>query len=480
MFPALPDLAGKRQAGRELLPPSAGGLSLRRRLVGLASCLVGLPLMTGVLVSIRARVALDSVLLVYLLAVVLIAVLGGIGVSLFAALASFLLANWFLTPPYYTFEVEGQDRLIELVVFVIVAALVSVTVDIGARDRVRAERNQMEARVLSRLTFGDGGEGSVQQVLEQVRILFGMSTVTLRQGGPEGESLASVGYPTHGPWTLAVPAGPSLVLTAHGPELFAEDRRLLRTLAAAAGRAWEQQRLGEQAEHARQLAETDRVRSALLAAVGHDLRTPLAAIKAAVSSLRQTDLTWTPADQDELLGSIEEETDRLTAVISNLLAMSRIQAGAVSVHRRPLQLDEAVAAALLSLGDGDERVDVPENLPPVLADAGLLERVLANLIANARRYSPPGRPASVTAAAAGPSAVALRVSDHGPGVPTERWEEMFEPFQTLGDRDRDRAPGLGMGLAIARGLTTPMGVELIPSETPGGGLTMTLTVPVAR
>jgi K+-sensing histidine kinase KdpD len=461
-----------------VLPPSAGGLSRHRRMVGLAACLVGLPALTGLLFSVRDRVALDNVLLAYLLAVVLIAVIGGMIASLLAALTSFLLANWFLTPPYYTFEVEGQDRLIELVVFVIVAALVSVTVDIGARNRVRAERNQMEARLLSRLTSGEEGEGSVQGILEQVRILFGMGSVTLTQGGSARQPLASVGLPASGPAALAMPAGPDLTLTAYGPELFAEDRRLLRTLAAAAGRAWEQQQLGEQAEHARRLAETDRVRSALLAAVGHDLRTPLAGIKAAVSTLRQTDLTWTPADQDELLGSIEESTDRLTVVISNLLAMSRIQAGAVSVHLAPVQLDETVAAALLSLGDGYEVVDVPENLPPVLADAGLLERVVANLIGNARRFSPPGRPAIITATAAGPSVAVLKVSDHGPGVPVERWEDMFQPFQTLGDRDP--SPGLGMGLAIARGLTTPMGVELIPSHTQGGGLTMTLRMPVAR
>jgi K+-sensing histidine kinase KdpD len=471
------DLPGKQTTTLDL-PPSAGGLSRQRRIIGLTACLVGLPLLTGLLVAVSDSVELDSVLLVYLLAVVLIAVIGGIGPSLLAALTSFLLANWFLTPPYHTFEVEGQARLIELVVFVVVAALVSVTVDIGARNRVRAERNQMEATLLSRLTSGDEAEGGVQGILEHVRRLFGMTSVTLSEGGPTGQPLASAGFPAPGPAIFAVPAGPNLTLTAHGPEIFAEDRRLLRTLAAAAGRTWEEQRLGKQAERARQLAETDQVRSALLAAVGHDLRTPLAAIKAAVSSLRQTDLTWTAADQDELLGGIEESTDRLTAVISNLLAMSRIQAGEVSVHLGPVPLDEAVAAALLSLGEGDERVHVPEDLPPVLADAGLLERVLANLIANTRRFSPPGRPGSITATPSGPTEIALTISDHGPGVPTERWDEMFEPFQTLGDRDP--APGLGMGLAIARGLTSPMGIELTPSQTHGGGLTMTLTLQVAR
>lgn len=460
------------------LPPFAGGLSRNRRMLGLALCLLGLPGLTGLLVAVRDQVSLDSVLLIYLLVVVVIAVVGGIVVALLGALASFLLANWFLTPPYYTFEVEGQDRLIELVVFFVIAALVSVTVDIGARNRVRAERNQMEARLLSRLTSGDSGERTVEDVLEQVRRLFAMTSVALTSGGPSGPVLAGVGPAVSDAPILAVPAGGELTLVAHGPELFAEDRRLLHTLALAASRALEERRLGEQAAHARQLAETDRVRSALLAAVGHDLRTPLAGIKAAVSSLRQTDLIWTPEDQSELLGSIEESTDRLTRVITNLLDLSRIQTGGLSVHPAPVALDELVASALVSLGEGEEVVYVPEDLPAVLADAGLLERVLANLVANARRFTPQGRAVTIAASQDSEDLITLTVSDHGPGVPEDRWEAMFEPFQTLGDRDSQ--PGLGMGLAIARGLTRAMSVDLTPSETAGGGLTMTLLLQVAR
>jgi K+-sensing histidine kinase KdpD len=459
------------------LPPSAGGLSRGRRLAGLVVCVVGLPTLTGVLVALRDEVSLDSVLLIYLLLVVVIAALGGAVVSLVAAVGSFLLANWFLTPPYYTFEVEGNDAVIELVVFVVVAALVSLTVDLGARARVSAERNRMEARLLSRLTSGDSGVSTVQGVLEQVRGLFNMTSVELVRSG-SAETLASVGPAAVGEPTLRLPASAELMLVAHGPEPFAEDRRLLSTLATAAARAWEEQLLSEQAAHAEQLARTDRVRSALLAAVSHDLRTPLAGIKAAVSSLRQTDLTWTAEEQAELLAAIEDSTDRLHSLISNLLAMSRIQAGALSVVPQPVALDEVVGAALLSLGAGDELVDVPEDLPAVLVDPGLLERVIANLVSNARRFAPVDAPTSIEATRGGQDRVSLRVVDHGPGVPSERWSEMFEPFQTLGDRDA--RSGLGMGLAIARGFTEPMHVDLAPSRTPGGGLTMSLSIPVAR
>ena len=460
------------------LPPSAGGISRNRRLMGLVACVAGLPAMTGMLVTARDQVSLESVLLLYLLAVVLIAVVGGFLASLLAAVASFLLANWFLTPPYYTFEVQSQARFIELVVFVVVAALVSVTVDLGARNRVSAERHRMEARLLSRLTSGEAGTSTVEGVLEQVQRLFGMTSVGLVRSGQGGAVLCHLGpYVVDQP-TLTVWASDDLSLVAHGPELFAEDRRLLRTLATAAARAWEEQLLGEQAAHAGRLVETDRVRSALLAAVGHDLRTPLAGIKASVSSLRQTDLTWTPEEQGELLAAIEDSTDRLNGLISNLLAMSRIQAGAVSVRIGPVAVDEVVGAALLSLGAGDELVDVAEDLPAVLADGGLLERVVANLVANARRFAPPGSPPRIEAARDGESHVSLRVVDHGPGVPAERWADMFEPFQTLGDRDA--TAGLGMGLAIARGFAEAMNVQVSPAETEGGGLTMSLSIPVAR
>jgi K+-sensing histidine kinase KdpD len=284
-----------------------------------------------------------------------------------------------------------------------------------------------------------------------------------------------------------VDATDGLQLVAFGPEVFAEDRRLLGTLAAMASRAWQGQQLAGQAAQSRQLAETDRVRSALLAAVSHDLRTPLAGIKAAVSSLRQEDITWTPQEQSELLLTVDESTDRLTDLISNILAMSRIQAGAVSVQVSPVVLYEVVAQALLG-SNAEVTVDVPEDLPPALADAGLLERVVDNLVDNARRFSPPGVPIEIHAdvsgwgsgtdpadRAAAPGTVRLHITDHGPGINQSQRERMFTAFQRLGDSDA--RGGLGLGLAIAEGFTEAMDGQLIPSETPGGGLTMTITLP---
>lgn len=466
------------QASTAALPPNAGGLSRARRRAGFALSFVGVPLITAVLLTLRGLLALDSVLLLYLLAVVLVAVVGGLAAALVAAVASFLLANWFLTPPYHTFTVEDRDRLVQLVVFVVVAVLVSVTVDIGARNRMSAERNRMEARLLSQLTSSQIGASTVEGMLREIMELFELPRVELvASSNGETRVLASVGETADAaPW-VDIRTDSALVLRCYGSARFAQDSRLLRTLAESAARTWHEHRLAAEAAHAEQLAATDRVRVTLLAALSHDLRTPTAGIKAAVSTLRQTDVAWTQEEQEELLATIEDSTDRLTTLISNLLAIGRIQAGAVSVLPSRMAVDEAVARAILAVGAHDIEMDVSDDLPVVVADPGLLERVVANLITNAVRYSPTGIPPRVQAKAVGRGLVSIDVIDHGPGVPMARWEEMFVPFQRLGDRDtRD---GLGLGLAIARGFAEAMGATITPSATPGGGLTMTLTVPAA-
>ena len=470
------------------LPRTAGGLSRSRRWAGVLVAGLGLPLLTVALVSVRSSLAAQSMLMICLLAVVVVAAIGGVVAALLAAVATFLLVSWFLTPPYNTLTVENRNAAIDLFVFVVAAVVVSVTVELGARNRESAERTRMESRLITKLSSAEFSGASLVAVLEQVRGLFGMSTVALVNPAREGSPLALLGPPPSERPSLTVVTTDGLQLVAYGPEIFAEDRRLLNILAAMASRAWQGQQLAEQAAQARQLAETDRVRSALLAAVSHDLRTPLAGIKAAVSSLCQEDIPWTEQEQHELLLTIDESTDRLTDLISNILAMSRIQAGAVSVQVSPVALDEVVARALLGSA-ATVTVDVPEDLPLVLADAGLLERAVANLVDNARRFSPPDIPARIhadppSAATTDPAAtstsagyVRLHVTDHGPGIPQSQRDSMFTAFQRLGDYDA--SAGLGLGLAIAQGFTEAMHAKLTPSTTPGGGLTMTITVPVA-
>ena len=252
---------------------------------------------------------------------------------------------------------------------------------------------------------------------------------------------------------------------------------MLSAFARAAVASLERQELREQAAEVDRLASVDQLRTALLAGVGHDLRTPLAGIKAGVTSLRARDVQWTDAERRELLDAVEDSADRLEALVANLLATSRLDAGALSVTLTAVDVEEIVGRALGALPAQDRVVvDVPEHLPLVLADVGLAERVVANLVDNALRHSGKGTNVLVTAAERGQQVV-VSVVDSGPGVPTARHEALFTPYQRLGDRTPG---GLGLGLSVARGFTHAMGGSLEPAETAGGGLTMHVRLPQAR
>jgi two-component system sensor histidine kinase KdpD len=269
-----------------------------------------------------------------------------------------------------------------------------------------------------------------------------------------------------------------LVLAARGRLLDAGDRRVLEAFAAEAAVALRQERLQQEAEQARPLAEADKMRTALLAAVSHDLRTPLSAAKAAVESLRSHDVDWTPEDRDELLATADESLDRLDRLVENLLDMSRLQAGVLGLSLQPVALEDVIPRAVDDLGPMRDRVEgnVPFGLPEIQADPALLERVLVNLMANAVRHSPPGHDVLITGSRHDDE-VEIRIIDRGPGIPPEEHERVFLPFQRLGDRDN--GTGVGLGLALSRGLTEAMGGTLEPEETPGGGLTMTIRMPIS-
>jgi K+-sensing histidine kinase KdpD len=411
---------------------------------------------------------------------VVVSLVGGLTAGVLAAVLSFLVANFFLTPPYHTFAVEDRDSVIALVVFLLVAVTVSVLVDIAASRQAAAARSEAEADVLGRMAAEPLAERSAEDVLAEVAGTFGLTGVALVESdddtGADGTVLARVGPAFHGPGTVNVSAGGNRRLLGAGPELFAEDRRLLENLALAASSAVDAQALAGEASRARELAEVDRLRSALLAAVGHDLRTPLAGIKAAATTLREPGVTLADADRDELLAMIEQSTDRLGDLIANLLDLSRLQAGALSLRLRPVAVDEVVARALLDRHLGEVVNAVDDDLPLALADPGLLERVLANLVDNAHRHAS-ARPSVEVRAEATATAVEVMVVDHGPGVPESEWDRIFVPFQRLDDRSGDA--GVGLGLAIARGFTDAMGGTVRPGATPGGGLTMTVTLPLA-
>lgn len=230
----------------------------------------------------------------------------------------------------------------------------------------------------------------------------------------------------------------------------------------------------EEAAAAAEIEAADRLRAAILTAVGHDLRSPLAAAKAVVSGLRADDVTLAEHDRRELLEAADGALDRLAGLVDNLLDMSRLQAGVLPFHPRPTSVEDVLARALDYLGVEPRSVvlEVEEGLPDVNVDAGLLERAVANIVANAQRFSPAGQPPVVRVDAAG-GEVRIRVIDRGPGIPALAREQVFQPFQRLGDS----GTGLGLGLALARGLVQAMGGSVTPTETPGGGLTMVVALP---
>jgi two-component system sensor histidine kinase KdpD len=275
-----------------------------------------------------------------------------------------------------------------------------------------------------------------------------------------------------------IPARDDLVLVLQGHQLEADERRLVGAFAAHAAALVDRARLSEAAAEAKPLAEADKLRTALLRAVGHDLRSPLASAKASVTSLRSDDVEWNESERAELLETADESLDRLSRLVDNLLDLSRLQAGVLPVFTRPMALDEIVPGVLAELGDAADQVsvDIPHTLPLVEADPTLLERVVANLLANAIRYSPAGRPPLMTGSALGDT-VELRVVDRGPGIPQRDRNRVFAPFQRLGDTDN--TVGVGLGLALARGLAEAMHGTVQPEDTPGGGLTMVVSIPAA-
>jgi K+-sensing histidine kinase KdpD len=449
-----------------------------RTLAGALAGALGLAGLTAVLVPNRGELALGSIVLIYLTVVVTVAVVGGLWPGLAAALASDLLVNFFFVPPYHTFTVEHRDNVITLLVYVAVASTVAVAVDLAARQRAAAALSGIDAELLARITDAPIGKGSLTQLLTHVCDTLHMDSAALLETTADGDQrvVGLVGPPLSASPVLSVPAGDGLSLVVDGPPVFAPDPRFLDRLAAAAARNLQAERLAAEAAAARELAEIDRLRAALLTAVGHDLRTPLAGIKAGVSSLRQPDLDLTAEQRDELLATVEESADRMDDLVENLLAMSRLRAGAISTHPQPVAVGEVTAAALLHTPTAPVAVDIPDDISLVLADPGLLERAIANVLANAHRASPANQPVEVIGLAAG-DRVELHIVDHGHGVAEADGGRIFQPFQRFDDRTT--AGGLGLGLAIAQGFLEAMGGTITPVDSPGGGLTMILSIPVA-
>ncbi|MFF4316603.1 ATP-binding protein [Streptomyces sp. NPDC001507] len=453
------------RAGRgTLLPSRRRTLSTRRLIAGPVAGLVLPVLLTVALAQVRGTVNLTSEALLFLLAVVGVACIGGVTSAVIASVTASLLLNYWFIPPIGQFTLDDPNALLALGVFAVVAATVAAVVDRSLRLSRRAARATAEAETMSSLagSIVRGGQ-TIPALLERTRETFGMDSAELVDEPPDGADATTV------------PAGPGNYLVLRGRTPSSSERRVLAAFAAHVGSAVERARLAQAAAEVEPVRAADRMRTALLRAVGHDLRTPLAAGWAAVTSLRSREVEFSPEDRDELLATAEESMARLSRLVDNLLDLSRLEAGVLTLNLRATALEEVLPAALADTPTAEVHGE-PEDMPPLLADPPLLERVIANLVGNAARYSPPGARVLVTASALAGRAE-LRIIDRGPGLPAGGRDRLFEPFQRLGDTDN--TTGLGLGLALARGLTEAMDGTLTPEDTPGGGLTMVVSLPLA-
>ncbi|MET1050622.1 MAG: ATP-binding protein [Acidimicrobiales bacterium] len=458
---------------RRVLTP----VSPARQAWGWGLAVAGLPLMTLALANLRQDVHLPTVLLLYLGLGMTVALVGGAFPALATVVGGFLLADYYFTEPLYDLKIGNTEVVVSLVVYLLAAGLVAVLVDRLGRTRLQAGRSRAEAEAMAALAGSLAEAEALPGLVAHLRATFGMRNAALFRRehvpGTDGRWLVEAtagGPPPVEPRAADVTRdiGPDLVLTLSGRPLQAADEGVLSALAGQLATAVEARRLQAQAGRASELAAANDLRGALLQAVSHDLRTPLAGIKASISSLRQRGITWTPEQVAEFQRIIEEETDRLDNLVENLLDMSRLQSGAVRTQLGPVTIDGVVLTALAGLGPRAERVtvDVAEDLPPVVADRALLERVIANLVDNALKLAPPDTPVRVEAGEV-PEGIDVRVVDRGPGVDPHDRDQLFEPFQ----RTTDHGTGVGLGLAIARGFLDAMGAEIVLEDTPGGGLT---------
>lgn len=448
------------------------GTAVMASLLALAPGLRGLPVQTLLMLTV----------------VVATALVGGLLPAVAAALLGGLLLNLLFVAPVGTLAVADPQNAAAIALFVLIGVAVSSVVHLAARQAEQARQARREADRLAGLAqqllvTGDDLTPALQQAARST----GMVGAAVWRTDPDGSVHVEDGWgaPTDptGPGRTVAPLDDDAVLVLTGPPLRREDEALLTAYAGHLRVLRDRRLAAAQARRAGALEEGNRTRNALLAAVSHDLRSPLATIKAAAGSLRDPELTWPAEDEAELLATIEDGTDQMAHLVANLLDMSRLQTDTVRPLLSEVDLDEAVRSVVQRTGDPHGRVvrALPPALPPVRADPGLLERVLANLVENALRYAPADTEvrieAATTAAPEGPLLVDLRVVDHGPGIPSGQRDQLFLPFRRLGDTPDGQ--GLGLGLAVAHGLARAMSAELAAGGTAGGGLTMTLRLPAA-
>jgi two-component system sensor histidine kinase KdpD len=427
---------------------------------GVALAVGGSALLTSALVPIDHGPNPTVEVMLFLTVVVGAALLGGLWPALLGAVVATFCLNYYFTPPLHTLVIASPDNAILLGLFLVVAVAVSSVVDSAARRGAEATAARDEADTLTMLNrVVLEGESDIPRLLDLVGERFAADAVDL-------VPVADLPRIAAGDSIAAGTRGWALVLRNHA--LDAAERRILTAFATHLGVILDREELIRQRIAARELTEGNQARTALLAAVSHDLRTPLAAVKASVGTLQLGGEALAADERADLLDDIEESADTLSRIVADLLDMSRLTARAVEPILSEVDLGDVVTRAL-GVVPRPGAVHVEGRLPRATVDQGLVERVLANLLTNAVQHS---RVVEVTGLETVDERVLLRVIDHGPGVPDELKERMFEPFERVGRLPK--AGGVGLGLAVAKGLVEVQDGVLTVEDTPGGGLTVVL------
>jgi two-component system sensor histidine kinase KdpD len=451
---------------------------LRSPLVGVAAGVLAVAAVTALIAATKNVVPVLSLGVLYVFAVLPIAVFWGSLYAVPVAIASMLAFNFFFLPPVHTFTLADRSNWFALLVYVVTAIVVGSLASGARRRRAEAEQRELEATLLAdiaaELLRGTRLEDELDRIEQRTAGLLGVSSARIVLG--ERPSVRS----HDAPHPLSV--GGREVGTVYTPEreepALPVQRRLLPALGSLLAVARERERLSAQALEAEALRRSDTIKTAVIQTVSHDLRTPIATIEQALDGLESGELALTAEDREELLRTIRVEHTRLKRLVENLLDLSRLQAGAAESSPGLWTADELVGQALEELAGAERvRVSARPELPPVRVDAVQIQRVLVNLLENALRLSPPGEQVHVRVSATRKELL-IRVTDRGPGVPEEERERIFEPFHRVAGRPHER--GAGLGLAIARGFTEANGGRLWLESRAGQGASFVLALPAVE
>jgi two-component system, OmpR family, sensor histidine kinase KdpD len=425
----------------------------RRSVYASLSSVAAVAVVTGAIELLKGHVPVLSLALLYLLAVLPVAIVWGMGYAVAVSIASMAAFNFLFLPPLYTFTLADSRNWFALLVFVVTAVVVS---ELAARSRRQARESALLAQVATSLLERGSVSAELERIAAEAARTLQVETVRI---------------------DLDAETAPSIELRGRRQGREAARRRLLPALASLLRVAADRERLAGEALEAETLRRSDAMKTAILRAVSHDLRSPLMAILTSASALNRPDFSLAEADQRELLQTVLDEAHRLDRLVANLLDLSRLQAGAAEPRRELVAVDDLLVEALESLGVDTDRVDVslPEEPPTVRVDGQQVQRALANLLENALKYSSSAERVQLRVASTS-TEVLLRVIDRGPGVPAVDVERIFAPFQ------RGSVPagrGAGLGLAIAQGFAEANGGRVWVESHEGQGATFVLALPLA-